>query len=200
MTSEWTDLLPLEGSKSDVWKHFGFPARDGKFLQPDKKSRKEVICKMCHKCLKYCGNTTNLHFHLKEHHHRIYLSLKDNQSSIQAPKTDTGNQRTLAQAVLASQKLPQTSPSWSKLTDSICYFIAKDMQLLDTVEDTGFFHLLQSFEPRYDPPSRKTITTKYLPQMFEGEKMKIMHHLSDVRVFLLQLTFGRLGLMMPILA
>ena len=74
------------------------------------------------------------------------------------------------------------------------------MQPLDTVDDSGFWNLLQSFEPRYDPPSRKTITTKYLPQMFEGEKMKIMHHLSDVKSFLLQLTFGRLGLIMPILA
>ncbi|XP_011410051.1 PREDICTED: zinc finger BED domain-containing protein 1-like [Amphimedon queenslandica] len=48
---------------------------------------------------------------------------------------------------------------------------------------TGFRHLLQSFEPRYDPPSRKTITYKYLPQLFEGEKMKIMHCLSDVKSF-----------------
>ena len=31
------DLLPLEGAKSGVWDYFGFPAKDGKFVEPDNK-------------------------------------------------------------------------------------------------------------------------------------------------------------------
>ena len=57
------------------------------------------------------------------------------------------------------------------------------MQPLDTVDDLGFRHLIQSFEPRYAPPTRKTISSKYLPQMFEGEKAKIKDDLSGVRSF-----------------
>ena len=30
-------LLPLEGSTSEVWKHFGFPAKNGKYINGDKK-------------------------------------------------------------------------------------------------------------------------------------------------------------------
>ena len=54
-----TDLLPLEGSKSAVWNHFGFPAKDGQFVEPDKKKRNLVHCKLCGKRVKYSGNTTN---------------------------------------------------------------------------------------------------------------------------------------------
>ena len=62
-------LLPLEGCKSTVWKHFGFPARDGKFLEIDKKKRDSVTCKLCGKILKYSGNSTNLFYHLQHSHH-----------------------------------------------------------------------------------------------------------------------------------
>ena len=37
------ELLPLESSMSPVWKFFGFPSRDGKILESDKKKRKCVF-------------------------------------------------------------------------------------------------------------------------------------------------------------
>jgi hypothetical protein len=182
--SESKELLPLEGSKSEIWKHFGFPAKDGKFIEPIKKNRKEVFCRLCCKCMKYCGNTTNLHFHLKEHHHSIYLSFtSEADKSREKPKANLGNQLTIVEAVSTSQKLTQSSSRWNKLTDSVCYFIAKDMQPLDTVDDKGFRNLIRTFEPRYDPPSRKTLTTKYLPQMYEGEKARIKRELSGIKSF-----------------
>jgi hypothetical protein len=39
--STQTELLPLEGSKSALWIHFGFPANVGRIVE-NKKSRKEV--------------------------------------------------------------------------------------------------------------------------------------------------------------
>ena len=143
-----------------------------------------MLCRICHKCLKYCGDTTNLHFHLKEHQHSIYLSLiAQADKPREKPKANLGNQLTMAEAVSGSQKLTQSSSRWNKLTDSICYFIAMDIHPLDTVDEKGFRHLLQSFDPRYDPQSRKMITTKYMPQMYKGEKAKIMHHLSGIGSF-----------------
>ena len=47
------------------------------------------------------------------------------------------------------------------------------MQPLDTIDDKGFRHLLYTFEPRYVPPSRKTITTKYFPQLYQSLKERI---------------------------
>ena len=43
----------------------------------------------------------------------------------------------ILQAVSATQLIPTSSPKWNKLTESICYFIAKDMQPLDTVDEIG---------------------------------------------------------------
>ena len=38
------EYLPLEKAKCPVWKYFGFPAQEGKFLEPDKKKRQTVHC------------------------------------------------------------------------------------------------------------------------------------------------------------
>ena len=37
MATAIQELLPLEGSTSAVWKHFGFPAKDGKIILEKKK-------------------------------------------------------------------------------------------------------------------------------------------------------------------
>ena len=47
---------------------FGFPAKDGQFVEKDKK-RNEVTCKLCFQVLKCASNTTNMRFHLQTHHH-----------------------------------------------------------------------------------------------------------------------------------
>jgi len=46
---------------------FGFPAKDGQFIEKDKKKRKEVICKACKKEF-YTGSTMNLTNHLQNNH------------------------------------------------------------------------------------------------------------------------------------
>ena len=58
------------------------------------------------------------------------------------------------------QKIPTASPKWNRFKDAVCYFIAKDLQPLDTVDDKGFRHLLHTIEPRYEQPSRKTFNNK----------------------------------------
>ena len=61
----------------------------------------------------------------------------------------------------------KTSPHCKKLTDSICYFIAKDMLSLDTVTNPRFQQMLRAFEPRNSSPDRKTISTHYVPELQE---------------------------------
>ena len=43
MIDEEFNALPLEGSSSVVWKYFGFKESNGKFVEPNKKMRKEVL-------------------------------------------------------------------------------------------------------------------------------------------------------------
>ena len=37
VSEDLATLLPLENSTSVVWKHFGFPSKDGRMTEPDKK-------------------------------------------------------------------------------------------------------------------------------------------------------------------
>lgn len=71
MANSQCELLPLPGSKSMIWGFFGFPAKDGQFVEKDKKKRKEVICKMCKKiCLYWKYNEFN-YSPLKQPYKRI---------------------------------------------------------------------------------------------------------------------------------
>ena len=40
-----TELLPLEHSSSAVWKHLGFPSKDGRIVENDKKNDGKFIAR-----------------------------------------------------------------------------------------------------------------------------------------------------------
>ncbi len=108
MATPPAELLPLEGSKSAGWSNFGFPAQGGRIIL-EKKNRKKVYCKLCSTSIKYSGNTTNLHFHLKEHHRNTYSAL---------PALDKRNrplptQPTLTETLSSVKKIPTSSPKWN---------------------------------------------------------------------------------------
>ena len=111
--------------------------------------------------------------HLKENHIEEYRICKDSSTSTQSSSTKDKQQMTISECIKASQPLPRSSPRWKTLTDSVCYFIAKDLQPYDTVNDPGFLHMINTFEPRYKPPDRKSLATNYLPKMYDNEKEKI---------------------------
>ena len=44
VSREQDELLPLEGAKNAwVWRYFGFPSRNGQFVEPDKRKRKQLF-------------------------------------------------------------------------------------------------------------------------------------------------------------
>ena len=54
-------------AKSFVWQHFGFvPLGDS-----DTPDRRRVLCRLCLRELPYCGNTTNLQYHLQRYQFSI---------------------------------------------------------------------------------------------------------------------------------
>lgn len=48
---------------------------------------------------------------------------------------------------------------------------AKNMQPIDTINDKGFRKMIKQFEPRYTPPARKTVATKYIPKCMKLRKV-----------------------------
>ena len=54
---------------------------------------------------------------------------------------------------------------------------------LDTVSGEGFLHMIKEFEPRYNPPGRKALTTNYLPSSYQSEMDRVKVSLGDVTSF-----------------
>lgn len=177
-------LLPLEGSTSEVWKHFGFPAKNGKYIEADKKKRTKVSCKLCKKSLKYCGNTSNLRAHLERDHKKDFQALLEAEAEKEKLKasggaSSSGKQQTVAETLNGLTPISRSSNRWIQLTKSVCYFIAKDMQPYDTVNDAGFLKMLHTFEPRYLPPDRKSMACNYMPKLYETERKRVMELLKS---------------------
>ena len=184
-SSDRVELLPLEEAKSLIWTHFGFKGKDGKIFESDKKKRKRVYCKLCPGDFSYSGNTTNMWNHLEDSHIEQYCHCKERskESSTSTESSSTKRdkqQMTIGESIKASQPLPRSSPWWKALTESVCYFIAKDLQPYDTVNDAGFLQMISTFEPRYKPPDRKSLATNYLPKMYDCEKEKIKQQVSKI--------------------
>ena len=52
---------------------------------------------------------------------------------------------------------------------------------LDTVSSEGFLQMVNEFEPGYKPPSRKALTTHYLPRLYQQQLDRVKASLSDSR-------------------
>ena len=192
------ELLPLESSTSPVWKFFGFPSRDGKVLESDKKKRKRVFCKLCKRDYSYVGNTTNLWQHLEESHIEEYRQGKEEAKQASESESQSGtssgtgsvqegsqSQPTINEVLSRKQPYPRNSAKLKMLNDSVCYFIYKDMMPYQTVNDPGFRAMLSAFDPRYMPMDRKTLATNYIPKLYDKERERICSELSDVGYYAL---------------
>jgi len=163
MADNEMELLPLPGSKSAVWAYFGFPAKDGHFLVQDKKKRNEVVCKNCKKQFAYTGSTTNLISHLCNNHSKDHTALVEQQKGESSQSQQSSSKSIdplppdIRDTLTAHLPLAHASKRWNKLTESVCYNIAKDMLPLDTVSGEGFLSMLKAFEPRYTPPGTKAV-------------------------------------------
>ena len=192
MEHDGVELIPLEGCSSKIWKFFGFPGKDREYIEKDKRKHNEVTCAVCSKWFKYCGNTSNMWLHLSNAHPNDFALMEKEASSVKK-KTLSNSNRGNTTGVGVQQQFPvlfegqkplnKSNPKWKKLTDSICYFLAKDMMPFDTVNDPGFKHLLNAFEPRYTPPDRKTIGTRYIQDLYQREKSRVLQQLNDVEAY-----------------
>ena len=108
------------------------------------------------------------------------LKKKAASKSSHSEAMDTGQteaQQKLPAMFEALKPLNKSDPRWKKLTESICYFLVKDMMPFN---DSGFQHLIKIFEPRYMPSDRKTISTYYMQDLYQKEKGRVQQPLNDV--------------------
>ena len=187
------DLLPLENAKSSIWTYFGFPASNGRFVEAERKKRTNVFCKLCDMDLSYTGNTTNMITHLSYRRKDEYAAVKKQMAeSAQTSKplqflasmevarsSQSMSQPTILNSFEQAMPYPKSSSRWKSLTQSVSYFLAKDMLPISTVNNDGFKRMLQKFDSRYTPPDRTTFARNYLPALYEQEKLKVKKAISS---------------------
>ncbi|RXN07818.1 zinc finger BED domain-containing 1-like protein [Labeo rohita] len=67
------------------------------------------------------------------------------------------------------------------ITDTIAFFICKDIQPYSVTENEGFQYLLHVLEPRYHIPDRKLFTEKQIPILYDKVRREIAESLSSAQ-------------------
>ena len=160
--------------RSSVWTYF-------KKVDDDQ----NAACQLCKTKLTYCKNTSNLLKHLQTKHHKEYTECleerKANESQKKAKKNTNSSTpvQTIPSMVLQSHPYSSDSTKKKKIDEAVIEFICKDMQPTSVVEDTGFKKLVGILDPRYQIPSRRTITREILPRRYDSTKAKVQKDLSS---------------------
>ena len=123
---------------------------------------------------------SNLHYHLKKYHLVEYRQAQGKQG--QPSRTlKSYTQPTITACVNKMTPLPRDSDRYKKLTKANSYFLCKDVQPFDTVNDQG--HMINVFESRYTPPDYKTIASSYIPAMYQSLRDEVLKKLSKAEYF-----------------
>ena len=96
-------------------------------------------------------------------------------------KRSVSRQLSLESSVTRTSPYPHSSPKWKESTDAVLTLIAQDMQPISVVENEGFRRLLHVMDPRYQLPSRSTITRALLPQKYEVVKSIVKAELNQTQ-------------------
>ncbi|CAB4036879.1 zinc finger BED domain-containing 1-like [Paramuricea clavata] len=162
--------------RSAAWRYFD---------QDDESDISKVSCTICGEVLSRANNTSNLFKHLKCKHNSEYKTVdaekKEQEKSQVNKRKATPKQMTMQSALGRGTTYPISSKRWGDITESLVGMIAKDMQPLSVVENEGFIKFVKELDPRYQLPSRSTITRSLLPKKYEKLKDAVKRELTQVK-------------------
>lgn len=176
-------LVNKPKTKSPVWAYFGFkPGPDGKPADP-----LSAICRLCKfPAAAKGGNTSNLFSHLEKKYPTEYAAIKSGiraSTEASSSRPSDNRQRTIVEAVAANQKYSRSSKRWQQLTNSVTHCLAKDMMPIYSIEKPGFKKMLQTFDSRYELPSRKYFTNTALPQLYSKVRETVVNELQSAKFY-----------------
>ena len=177
------------GKHSPVWEYFGS-------VQGNPHNFK---CKLCRKTVRAKdSSTTNLRSHLKQHHPREHTGMTTSVPSRARGNMDTSDDdggastssveskprcNTIIDAFTKNQMYQKNDKTWKHLTDAVTYCIGKDAMPMSTVGNTGFLHLLNTFDRRYTPPSATAMSRTYIPKLYDATRDTVLQELEKIDYF-----------------
>ena len=148
-----------------------------------KKEEEYAVCLVgsCTAKVKHSGNTSNLMKHLHSCHIEEHKKcLEEQEKNKKKVSTSTSTQITLAESLSSTRKYPKDSAKCKKLDNALVEMITTDMQPLSIVQDSGFKKYTSILDPRYELPSRRTITRTMLPKKYTDIKQMLQEKLKKL--------------------
>ena len=154
-------LKAPSGAKSKVWKYFGFTTNKSGVIV----SKTRVKCTLCRNDISFCGNTTNLSYHLERKHSEQFsecCSVKPGSAKAAAASRDE-DQPAITECF--AHKTPYKCESkWYEVCENVLVeFICKDFQPVSIVESVGFLNYSKILDPLYQPASRTHFPVSLFP-------------------------------------
>ena len=171
------------GSKSKIWKYFGFLVDDS---GATKVTPEEAFCELCDERIKRSSNTTNLLTHLKRHHFIEYdeviaaIRKQEDESSVEESSTSLTKtkQQRLDDLILKKEAYKKNSLRYQTCQNALVSFICNDLQPISVVDSPAFRHLLFTLDPRFQPYSRSQFSRVVIPMKYDEVKQSIKEKLE----------------------
>lgn len=137
-------------------------------------------CQLCQKTFSYVSNTTNMLKHLERMHPVASKAKRDAREREREVAAKQPKQTSLADSF--AQAVPYGSDSLKKkqIDRLLVEMIALDLQPLSIVENKGFKRLMKFIDPRYELPSRRSITRRLIPERCTTERERVKAELAMV--------------------
>ena len=134
----------------------------------------------CKARVKHCCNTSNLLKHLQSCHANEYEKCIAERMSNKKAKVSTSKQITLTESIASSRKYPRDSIRCKRLDNALVEMIAADLQPPSIVEDHGFLNYTSLLDPRYQPPSRRTLARRIIPEKYDKVRSSVKERIKAV--------------------
>ncbi|XP_073730758.1 E3 SUMO-protein ligase ZBED1-like [Misgurnus anguillicaudatus] len=140
-------LLTPKHLRSAVWRFFGFWSVKGEIID-----KTNVICKLCKKPLLYHSTTTNLRTHMQSCHPEEF--------SRECNEEGPALKQSRVTTFYTANTTPLPSAKQEEITQKLTEFICKDMRPISIVDGEGFQNFVRALNPRYNFPSRVTVSNR----------------------------------------
>jgi len=156
------------------WKYFELATdKDGKSIT-------KCLVNGCGTQLVYCNQTSSMNKHLNKVH-SIVTKIQEEKKECEDMKM-TKDPLCQGKLNFEGKKLvkPLGKERQTEITRAVTSFISRDLRPMNIIDGQGFKDLVESLEPRYKIPCRKTITKTCIPQLYQRLVTILKSCLKDV--------------------
>ena len=133
-------------------------------------------CTICKHDIGYCGNTTNLTYHLERKYPEQFsecCSVRQG-SAKAAAASHNEYQPSITECFARKTPYKRGSKRFETCENALMEFICKDFQPVSIVESAGFLNYSKTLDPLYLPASRTHFSRIVIPSKYEKVKDKVM--------------------------